>query len=516
MVSFLDQLCSYYGLSVDQYKQLIQPATRHDLVAFSSYPDHQRFLRVLYKHLDAHHRVLVYGDYDADGMFSSAILVDTLKTLNAKVSVYLPQRYQDGYGLSLKQAQRIIEEQYSLVICIDNGVSQQEAIALLKDHDIDVLVMDHHGIPETLPNFDALIHPEYQHPNPFPRCAASLALSFSLHIHPEGHDLHIIYAAIATMTDGMPLLKDNRHLVQLGVRLFNETLPTTLRPFAQQHPIDETTFSMTIGPIFNAIGRVMKDDTIQHVVPYLLAKEKDTLLDLSSTFIEINQHRKNLSAQWLSTWESNSAVRLIEEIDELSGLTGLIASRLLQKNREIVGIFAPDHQHSDQLIGSLRSPIGIDIRSIIAHYPGTLVAFGGHPQACGVTLKKEEYTRFKTYLLNIPIKFEKIEQPTLEIKTKDLTFIHYDQLQTFRPFGPGWQEPVFVIRPVPVHKLTYSKNPPYYLSTKLHTFADVFSYLLKKDDFENLETIELQGFLRLNSFHQQRKIQFFVTAYNSL
>ena len=81
MVSFLDQLCSYYGLSVDQYKHLIQPATRHDLVAFSSYPDHQRFLRVLYKHLDTHHRVLVYGDYDADGMFSRAILVDRLKPL---------------------------------------------------------------------------------------------------------------------------------------------------------------------------------------------------------------------------------------------------------------------------------------------------------------------------------------------------------------------------------------------------------------------------------------------------
>jgi single-stranded-DNA-specific exonuclease len=516
MASFLDQLCAYYGLTSDQYKTFILPATRDNLVAFSSYPDHQIFLDILQRHLNHKHRIIVYGDYDADGMFSSAILVDTLRSMHADVSFYLPQRYQDGYGLSLKQAKRLVEEHYHLVICIDNGVSQHEAIAYLKLHHIDVLVMDHHGVPEELPLFDALIHPEYHHPHPLARCSASLALSFSMHIHPEGNDLHIIYAAIATMTDGMPLLKDNRQLVALGVQLFNVNLPVTLRPFVNQYPIDETTFSMTIGPIFNAIGRVMKDDTIQQVVPYLLSKEQDKILNLSKTFIEINQHRKNLSAQWMTTWERNQEPRLIEVIDELSGLTGLLASRLLTNSRVFVGIFASDHQHPDQLIGSFRSPLGVDIRSIIAQYKGQLVAYGGHSQACGVTLKKDQFESFKQYVLSVPIQYEKPLRRTIEMKTKELTFDHVNLIQTFRPFGPSWEEPIFSIQPVPVNKLTFSKKAPYYLSTTLHTYANVFSFHFKKDDFDGLVSVELQGYIRLNTFQQSKKVQFFVTAYNSL
>lgn len=516
MASFLDQLCAYYGLTRDQYEALIAPATRDDLVAFSSYPDHAKFLDVLQQHILASHRMLVYGDYDADGMFSSAILVDTLHTMNAKVTVYLPQRYQDGYGLSIKHAKRIVEEGYALVICIDNGVSQLEAIAYLKQHHVDVLVMDHHGVPDELPPFDALIHPEYHHPSPLARCSGSIALSFSMHIHARLLDRHVIYAAIATMTDGMPLIQDNRTLVRLGVSAFNETLPITLRGFATQHPIDETTFSMTIGPIFNAIGRVMKDDTIQHVVPYLLANENDPILDLASTFLHINNLRKTLSNKWADPWVHHASTRLIETIDELSGLTGLIASRALTQEKELVGFFAPDHQHEDQLIGSFRSQLGIDIRLILSQYPGSLVAYGGHPQACGVTIKKSEFEALRHYLLQVSISYEKIQPRFLEMKTKDITFDHYQTLQTFRPFGSQWEEPIFLIQPVPVHKLTFTKKPPHYLSTPLHAFADVFSYRFKQADFEKLDKLELFGNLRLNTYNQTRKIQFFVTAYNSL
>ena len=516
MADFKDRLLAYYALNDATWNDLIQPATSDSLVAFSSYPDAQEFERVLNDHLKANHTMLIYGDYDADGMFSSAILYDTLKQLQARVSVYLPQRYQDGYGLTLKQAKRFVEERYQLVICIDNGVSQHEAISYLVHHDVDVLVMDHHQVSETPPPYKALIHPEFNHPHPLARCSASIALSFSMHMLKKVIDQHVIYAAIATMTDSMPLLKDNRHLVKLGIEAYNRSPLPSLIPFVTSHPITETMFSMVIGPTFNAIGRMGKDDLIQSVVPYLVGERTRDASMIAERFKAINSLRKERSQYWAHHFSTVHKTILVDIISDVSGLTGLIASRLLSDHVLIAGIFAKDEKHPDHLVGSFRSATHVDIYTIIQAYPGSLIAFGGHPQACGVTLHVDEWASFQTYIRQSSI--QSLQQKTLAIpiQTKEITWVNYELIQLLAPFGPGLKEPVFQLSSVPVDKLTFTTKSPYYLSTRLTPFSEVFSFLLTKSTFSAFNRVNLIGTLRLNVYKDNRKIQFVVNALHSL
>lgn len=516
MSSFLERLLAYYEWSKDTYQSFIQPATSHQLVAFTSYPEHATFLTTISTHLAAGHRMLIYGDYDADGMFSSAILYETLTTLNAKVDVYLPQRYQDGYGITLTQMQRAHHEGYALVICIDNGVSQHEALTYAKNVGIDVLVMDHHGCPETLPPMKALIHPEKDHPHPLARCSGSLALSFSMHMHQSLLPTHLIYAAIATMTDSMPLIKDNRALVQLGIEAINSYIPLSLQPFIQQFPLDENSLSMMIGPIFNAIGRIMKDDTIQTVVPYLVSKDRSWVQETAIRFNEINQLRKRRSDDAVKAWEKDTQHYLIEKIEEVSGLTGLIASKLVMPSRPIVGIFAQDEKHPDHLVGSLRSIDGIDIRQWLQAYQGPLIAFGGHAQACGVTVHQDYFQALKSYLKMCPINQNPPPKKTLVISTRDLTFENLQMFQALKPFGPGSEEPLLQIHHVPVNKLTFSKKPPFYLSTSLTPYSSVFSFKLTRADFIDETEVILEGRMRLNNYLQRRIVQFVADRFLAL
>jgi single-stranded-DNA-specific exonuclease len=516
MSDFRDRLLAYYSLNDATWNDLIQLATSDSLVAFSSYPGAQQFERVLNEHLNKNNTILIYGDYDADGMFSSAILYDTLKQRHARVSVYLPQRYQDGYGLTLKQAKRFVEEHYRLVICIDNGVSQHEAITYLVDHDVDVLVMDHHHVSETPPPYKALIHPEFNHPDPLARCSASLALSFSIHMLKKVIDQHVIFAAIATMTDSMPLLKDNRRLVKLGIEAYNRSPIPSLIPFVTSHPITETMFSMVIGPTFNAIGRMGKDDLIQSVVPYLVGERTGDASNIAERFKAINSLRKERSHYWAQHFSTVQEPIIVDIISDVSGLTGLIASRLLSDHIQIAGIFAKDEKHPDHLVGSFRSATHLDMYAIINNYPGSLIAFGGHPQACGVTLHMDEWASFQTYIRQSSIQTSQQKPIAIPIQTKEITWANYELIQLLAPFGPGLKEPVFQLSSVPVEKLTFTTKSPYYLSTRLTPFSEVFSFVLTKPSFSSFNRVDLIGTLRLNVYKDSRKIQFVVSTLNSL
>lgn len=513
---FYDKVLRFLGLNSVQYEKLIQPATSDQLIPFSSYPESERFLACLHHHLDQQHTMIIYGDYDADGMFSSSILYDTLIQLGANVSVYLPQRYQDGYGLTIHHAKRYVEAGYQLVLCIDNGVSQHDAIQYLHEHDVDVLVLDHHQVSPTPPPYQALIHPEHHHPFPLARCSGSLALSLSIHLLQRVEPKHVVYAAIATMTDGMPLREDNRALVKLALTMYNQQPIASLSPFVQQFPIQETTFSMTIGPIFNAIGRMAKDDLIQHVVPYLVSEDEAERLPYVDLFKRINDLRKERSNYWASYFQHHSDRVVLERIDDVSGLTGLIASRLLQGPTLISGIFATDEKNSNHLVGSLRSIDGVDVYRLIQSYPGPLVAFGGHPQACGVTLHQETWDTFLQYFKTLTLQQEPIQRTGIPITTREITFDHYTWIQNLAPFGPQFPEPLFVLNQVPVEKLTFTMKSPYYLSTRLTSFSEVFSFTLKKVDLEAFEKVQLFGTFRLNQYRSTRKIQFVASHVISL
>ena len=205
---------------------------------------------------------LVYGDYDADGVTSTTILVNTLSQLGAQVGWYIPNRFSEGYGPNALAFQNAYEEGTSLIITVDNGIQGHEEIKMVQDLGVDVIVTDHHEIGRTLPEAYAIVHPmhpEFSYPFQY-LCGAGVAykLAQALISHPPQQFLAL--AAIGTIADLVSLTDENRSIVKQGLNILNNNAPVSIQAILKQagynDNINEETIGFIIGPRLNAVGRL--------------------------------------------------------------------------------------------------------------------------------------------------------------------------------------------------------------------------------------------------------------------
>ena len=415
-------------------------------------------------------RILVYGDYDVDGCTAVALVYKFLQQFYSNIDYYIPDRYDEGYGISEKSINHARETGVSLIIILDCGIKAIKEIAYAKSLGIDFIICDHHVPDETLPDAVAILNPKRNDDSyPFKHlCGCGVGFKFmqgfarSNGIPFSQLQPTLDLCAISVAADLVPIEGENRILAYHGLRQMNQAPSTGLKAIIEicgmtgrQVTMSDITFK--IGPRINASGRM---ENGRESVDLLVEKDYDRALKIADNINDYNEQRKDIDKQM--TDEANQIVARLESqqhstsivlYDEnwKKGVIGIVASRLTEIYFRPTIVITRD---GDLATGSARSVAGFDIYAAIKSCRDLLMNFGGHTYACGLTLKwndvKKFQERFQEYVDN-HIMPEQTE-PTLNIDAyiefKDITKKLHSDLRKFAPFGPGNPKPVFATEDV--------------------------------------------------------------------
>ncbi len=415
-------------------------------------------------------RIMVYGDYDVDGCTAVALVYKFLRQYYSNVDYYIPDRYDEGYGISRKGIDLAAMEGVSLIIVLDCGIKAVEEIAYAKSKGIDFIICDHHVPDEELPCAVAILNPK-RRDNHYPYthlsgCGVGFKLmqAFAASNGIEFNKLVPLLdlCAVSIASDIVPVVGENRILAFHGLRRLNSNPSIGLRAIVDVCGLGGRELSMSdiifkIGPRINASGRMQNG---REAVELLVEKDYAQALEKANRINLYNEARKDLDKQM-----TEEAIEQVTELPDLDarrsivicnekwhkGVIGIVASRLTEQYyRPAVVLTCADGIAT----GSARSVSGFDVYRAVQSCADLLENFGGHTYAAGLSLKVEnveEFSRrFEEYVTQ-HIREEQT-QPNLNIDAmidfKDVTFRFYQQLKRFSPFGPGNERPVFCTRRV--------------------------------------------------------------------
>lgn len=401
--------------------------------------------------------ILIYGDYDVDGTCSVAVLYLFLSAIYPNVFTYVPDRYKEGYGVSKEGIDFADDNQIPLIITLDCGIKSHERVAYAHERGIDMIITDHHTPSETLPEALAVLNPKRADCSyPYKElCGCGIgfklvqALCKTLDFSPETAYKYLDLVALATCADIVPLTGENRILVHTGLQLINQQ-PTEVMQLllaSAKRPVEVRDLVFVAAPRINAAGRM---EHAEKAVRFLIGCDLDKATELEY----LNTQRKTTDEQIteqalcmiLSQGEEEAPATVVFSQDWHKGVIGIVASRLIETYYRPTIVFT---QSGDVLAASARSVKGFNLYEALCECKDELIQFGGHTAAAGMTLRPENYERFKQ-------KFQEVVERTLpqelrspkltlsgELPLGDITYTFYRCLQRFAPFGPKNMTPVF-------------------------------------------------------------------------
>lgn len=430
-------------------------------------------------------KIVIVGDFDADGATSTALAVLALRQLGfANVTYLVPNRFEQGYGLSVAVAQEALALGVELLMTVDNGVSSHEGVAFLKAQGVKVIVTDHHLPPETLPNADAIVNPNLAHCGFPSKNLAGVGVTFYLMLalrakfrevglfdaknQPNFTEL-LDLVALGTVSDVVPLDQNNRILVYQGIaRIRAERCRCGIRALAEVAKRDVTRFvaadlGFSIGPRLNAAGRL---DNMSVGVELLLAENMETARALALELDGLNQARKeieqgmklealticqNLFANDTALETEIPYAIVLYQSDWHQGVLGILASRIKEQFHRPVIAFAQDQ--AGILKGSARSIPGLHIRDVLervySQHPDLILKFGGHAMAAGLSIQESRFDDFRQ-IFNQTVSELLVEdqlQGTIwtdgELNANLLNLATAETLRQGGPWGQAFPEPLF-------------------------------------------------------------------------
>ena len=508
----LARLLDYYHISEEEYASLIREVNPSNFALGHHFNQMEEAVAFTKDVMKEKGNIFIYGDYDADGVMGTSILVKMFKYVNYPVESYLPNRYQDGYGLTLKKAQECIDNNVSLVITVDNGVSAFEPILLLKDHGVKVLVLDHHTAQEELPVADYIIHPLLSHFGETPSSGAFTAFMFSIAFLGRFDKYLAILASISLISDMMPLKEYNRDLLRLMIQEYKDGEFYQIDILKDGDPFDENSIGMKIAPKINAIGRICETNDINKLVNFFTDDKKENLLNYINWINETNEFRKDASKEAVDRLgdipEGTPAIVYLDDIKE--GLLGLVANHLVNKYHVPTIVFSLDHT-GESYKGSCRAPEGFNIVDAFNQLKDLTIVSGGHPQAGGCTVSKENFEEFKKRFIeiskNTPIEY--VEKPSVTIKMTELTMDNYDLVQSFSPFGESWKAPLFKLESINTGSLFYSRNGEHIL-TQIGNNSKITGFYFSRERMQQYRYVDLIGSLRKSEYRGIISLEFLI------
>ena len=505
--SLLQRLLDFYQLSYEDYLKITSPTS---LATFSNghqFDDIDNAVSLVKEAINKKEKIIIYGDYDADGVMGTSILAEMFEYLGVVVDYYIPNRYFDGYGINMKHAQEYVDAKYDLVITVDNGITAFEPIELLRSNGIKVLILDHHQVQDTLPNADAICHPTYSHFGETPSSGAFTAFVFSIALLGRIDKYLSILASISLISDMMPLLDYNRDLLR---NTFKDYIPgefLQIDLLSDHEPLEEGVIGMKIAPRINSIGRLVDDDSISNIVNFFISNDKDYILNYYAYILEMNETRKNLSKEVadLDLEEVSDAIVIKGEYKE--GIIGLIANSLVNKYHVPCVVFT--NTADGDLKGSARAPIGFDIVKAFTILSDTLITFGGHASAGGCSVSQENYQKFHDDFIalarNTPLEY--VPNPTIDISFTDVNNENYELINSFSPFGEAWPIPLLKISHIKVDTLTFSRDEKHIL-TMVGSSLKLVGFNFNKKDVQENRFVDMVGTMKKGSYRGISYLEF--------
>lgn len=416
-------------------------------------PDMARAVEVVQRAIRGGGHILVWGDFDVDGQTATALLVNALRDLGADVSYHIPNRFDEGHGIHVPTLKTLLDGVDLLLTC-DTGVSAHEAVRLAHSHMVDVVITDHHTLPETLPDAEAVVNPQRLPPGHALRELPGVGVAYQLAraLYGERNSDHLLdLLAVGIVADVMVLVDDTRYWLQRGLAVLRESPRPGLRAIlerAEINPADvsESDIGFTLAPRLNALGRLADANP---AVELLTTGDPAVIAERVNELEGLNQKRRFLTRQVYEAAQQKIAddpallkyaALVISGEGWHSGVLGIVASRLAGEYACPTVILT---ENDGIASGSARSVAGCDIIAAISGQAALLRTFGGHNMAAGLSLPAENLFDFRRGLSGaVRETLGKVEiEPQLALdgylSLKDITLDFAEDISRLAPFGNG-------------------------------------------------------------------------------
>ena len=467
----VERLLQLRGIGAEEREAFLDPSLAR-LARVDALPGVREAVEVILPFVREGRKIVVYGDYDCDGVCASAILVSALRRLGASADAFVPDRFKEGYGLTAAAIERLFGEHpdVALVVTVDNGISSAREVAAIKARGVAVVVTDHHLPGAELPVADALVNPRVAAaPGCADLCGAGVAffLAGALVQAAQAEGLYsggkfaaplLVLAGLATVADIMPLRGQNRILVAQSLANFWRCAPLGLKELmrsasrvAASAP-SARDYGFLLSPRINATGRL---ESAALAYNLLMEEDREVARNLAVRVNGINGRRQTEERELAFALQSQVApgrpacVARLEKGN--TGVVGIVAARVMERLGVPVAVAVGD-------TGSVRAPDGYNVHDALAAAGDALDRFGGHAAAGGFTVKEGRFDDFSRLFTEAcaaqyaagreAIERAKALEPDLWLEPGDLTLELYDALRVLEPFGEGNAEPVFGLRGV--------------------------------------------------------------------
>ncbi|MDP3996963.1 MAG: single-stranded-DNA-specific exonuclease RecJ [Candidatus Andersenbacteria bacterium] len=458
------------GVGADGAAGFFRSSYKDDIHDPGNFPDMAAGVDRIFRAIKDKEQIIVYGDYDADGISSTAILVETLREHGARVSPYIPHRIDDGYGLNKEVLERLAPEM-SLLVTVDCGVTAAEEVKWLKRQKIDTVIVDHHTPGRVKPAAVAIIHPNYpvgSYSWPY-LCGAGTAWKVAQALSNDNRSVWrgdtdrvkwlLDLAMLGTLGDSVPVLGENRAIVRFGLDVLRRTKRVGLRKLidfvglaGKEVSTEDVVFKIV--PMLNAAGRM---DHAQPALELLMTKDEAKADKLVAELNLLNRRRQTVTQKVVREAEKQlagcGAVIVASGEDWPPGVVGLAANRLADKYGKPAVVFGRGG------VGSARSPEGTNVLEILRQAQSMLVKLGGHSQAAGLTIDVSNLPMFTEAMRGMEagaVIEERERLLTLEAEALVAPEILDKQtvrvIEEFAPFGEGNKRPQLVAQNIQLHE----------------------------------------------------------------
>lgn len=517
------------GIIEDEEIRVFLNPTRDDFYDPFLLPDIETAVQRIIKAIQNQDRVMIYGDYDVDGITSTTVLKKFFEERNMKVDSYIPNRLKEGYGLNKEAIKQIAEKGYQLIITVDCGISGIEEVEYANSLGIETIITDHHEPLDNLPNAIAVVDPKRKDSKyPFHQLAGVgvvfkviQAVSKSLGLEDKEYLKYLDLVCVGTISDIVPLVDENRVIAKLGLKLVAMTKNLGLRELIQAsgyRDIDSNTISFGIAPRVNACGRMGYEEEALNL---FLSQDQETVTLLTQ---KLNQYNKDRQETEKIIFEQ--ALEMIEKDKEYEnsaiilgndqwhhGVIGIVSSKITDMYFKPSILICFEGEEGK---GSGRSIPGFDLHNALCSCSNHLEKYGGHEMAVGLSLKKEEFEKFKEEFETYAQK-EKVKEivPVIyidhQITEREMTFDTIEQLKLLEPFGEGNKKPLFAYKGLKIDSIrALSEGRHLKLTLKdknntIHAIGFNMGYLTS--EYLIGDKIDIVGYLELNHFNGVDTIQ---------
>ncbi|HRH31877.1 MAG TPA: single-stranded-DNA-specific exonuclease RecJ [bacterium] len=480
--SVLRQLLTNRNVAEAQFEYFLDPNWERDTHSPQDFTCMQAAVTRVFEALTTGQKIVIHGDYDADGVCGSTVLFTSLREIAERLSVpftaevFLPDREKDGYGVAMHTVERLAAEGVKLLITVDCGIANGLELGKAHELGVDVVVCDHHQMGEHYPDRAIVLHPLAPGEHYINKSLCGTGVAFKLAsglfeeararglAFPIGHEKWLLdLVAIATVTDVVPLLGENRTLEYYGLKVLQKTRRPGIKAIlnvagTDLASVDTQTIGFRIGPRLNAAGRLASAKLAFNT---LAAQTEDEAGKAALELERLNKERQQIFAasyeeakKMADALKDESTVLVVHGETWLPGIVGLIAGRLVSDYGLPAFAFANVGEH---FVGSGRSLGGLHLVKAMESCGDMFVKRGGHPQACGLTLASlDRVTEFREKVNSFAQKHfgeagvRDVLDIDIELALSEITWDVYHDIQKCAPFGEGNRPPIFAVKEVRV------------------------------------------------------------------